>query len=191
MEKGVAEKRQRKLGKVAAEITSECWASDFWMTAKPWQKANEVRKNTHTWRSAEHMWDSGPRVPAAQPPWKPPPPRKADRKGALSWPEPLEWGLSQALVSARCLPSSRIPGFSLLPKNKRTGTRLDRQPPPTHGGKVGPFVKPHRPGILNDFTVCKGWGRSVGQNCNSTHRDFPLPCNGDTDSHSPQYRGLS
>lgn len=65
MEKGVAEKRQRKLGKVAAEITSECWASDFWMIAKPWQKANEVRKSTHTWRSAEHMRGSGLSKPAA------------------------------------------------------------------------------------------------------------------------------
>ena len=59
LEKRVAEeRRQGKLGKVAEEITSECWASDSWRIAKPWQKANEVRKSTHTWRSAEHRRDS-------------------------------------------------------------------------------------------------------------------------------------
>lgn len=122
LEKGVAEeRRQRKLGEVAAEITSECWASDFWMIAKPWQKANEVRKSTHTWRSAEHRRDSPLSVPAARPPWKRPPPGKADGrgallKGALSWPQPLQWGPPQTLVCAGCLPPSRILGFSPLLK---------------------------------------------------------------------------
>lgn len=38
LEKGVAvERKQRKPGKLAAEIMSECWASDFWIT-KPWLK---------------------------------------------------------------------------------------------------------------------------------------------------------
>lgn len=56
--KGTEERRQRKQGKVAAEIMLECWASNFWMIAKPWQKAKEVTKSPHVWSSAKYLLKS-------------------------------------------------------------------------------------------------------------------------------------
>lgn len=57
-ERGTEERRQRKQGKVAEEIMSECWASNFRMIAKPWQKAKEVRESPHVWSSPKYLLNS-------------------------------------------------------------------------------------------------------------------------------------
>lgn len=56
--RGTEEGKQRKQGKVAEEIMSECWTNNFWMIAKPWQKAKEVRESPHDWSSLKYLLNS-------------------------------------------------------------------------------------------------------------------------------------
>ena len=51
----IEERRQRKQGEEAAQITSACWVSNFWMITKPQQEPKEVRKSTHAWSSTKHL----------------------------------------------------------------------------------------------------------------------------------------
>lgn len=60
---------------MAAETMSECWASNFWIITKPWQKAKEVRTSPLVWPSGKHLLNSelASRRPALRhlPAWKP------------------------------------------------------------------------------------------------------------------------